>query len=299
MAAERAKIWIGPAGWSYQDWHGVVYPQRKPRGFKPLAYLARYFNCIEVNSSFYRILPARTTASWVPQTLADFRFTFKLTQSFTHERQQFPPASDVRDFKEALRPIREAGKLGPVLMQFPWSFRYSQEALDWLARLAESFSELERFIEVRHRSWCEPQALEEVARLGGMCNIDQPQFRECLGPTDYVSGREAYVRLHGRNFKAWFAKDVPRYERYNYLYTEEELAEWVGRLDRMAERARNVYVIANNHYRGQAPANALEIRALLEGRQVDVPPDLLAAYPRLARIARQTAGPGLFDLTPR
>ena len=179
-------------------------------------------------------------------------------------------------------------------MQFPWSFKYSQAALDWLARLADSFSEFERFIEVRHRSWCQPAALEQMARLGGLCNIDQPQFSECLGPSDHVLGRNAYVRLHGRNFKAWFAKDVPRWERYNYLYTEEELAEWVQRLERMAERAGNVYAIMNNHYRGQAPANALELRALLEGRQVEVPPDLLAAYPRLARLARPVGGQGLF-----
>jgi uncharacterized protein YecE (DUF72 family) len=294
MAVDRAKLWIGPAGWSYDDWHGIVYPQSKPRGFKPLAYLARYFNCIEVNSTFYRIPPARMTAAWPPQTPDEFRFTFKLPQVFTHQREEYPAANDVRAFKEALRPIGEAGKLGPILVQFPWSFKYSQAALDWLARLADSFSEFDRFIEVRHRSWSQPAALEQVARLGGLCNIDQPQFGECLGPSEHVLGRDAYVRLHGRNFKAWFAKDVPRWERYNYLYTEEELTEWVQRLDRMAERAGNVYAIMNNHYRGQAPANALELRALLEGRQVEVPPDLLAAYPRLARLARPVGGQGLF-----
>jgi uncharacterized protein YecE (DUF72 family) len=120
-------------------------------------------------------------------------------------------------------------------------------------------------------------------------------LRDCLPPTEHVLGRTAYVRLHGRNAKAWFADNQPSYERYNYLYSENELREWVERLNRVIGRAENTYVVANNHYRGQGPANALELKALLGHPPVAVPDDLLAAYPRLRSIASPPKEPGLFD----
>ncbi len=295
MSAAPAKLWIGPAGWDYPDWGGIVYPAARPRGFKPLAYLARYFNAVEVNSSFYRIPSPRMTAAWPQLVPADFRFAVKLTQVFTHERREFPAPADVRAFCEGVAPLREAGRLGPLLIQFPWSFRCTPEAVEWLKRLAASFAEFERFIEVRHGSWAAPEALETLKETGGYCNIDQPRLRDCLGPTTHVFGRDAYVRLHGRNARNWFAENQPAFERYNYLYSEDELREWVARLNSLCTHAENVYVFANNHYRGQGPVNALELRALLTGQPVVTPPDLLAAYPRLNAIARTGPKRGLFD----
>lgn len=298
--ASGQRLWIGPSGWSYDDWFGIVYPQPRPRGFKPLAHIARYFNAAEVNSSFYRVPSPRMTAAWPGQVPEQFRFAFKLTQTFTHRRQQPADAADVRAFRDGLEPIRDAGRLGPLLMQFPWSFRYAPEAVDWLRRLADEFHDFNRFIEVRHTSWAAPDALEQLAEVGGYCNIDQPQLRDCLGPTTHVFGRDAYVRLHGRNAGNWFADKVPSFERYNYLYSDEELQEWVRRVNEIQDKAENTYVFANNHYRGQGPVNALELKALLTGRPVTAPPELVAAYPRLARHTRPapTTGPTqhqLFD----
>jgi uncharacterized protein YecE (DUF72 family) len=295
---QRSRLWIGPSGWSYPDWDGIVYPAAKPRGFKPLAYLARYFNAVEVNTSFYRIPAARMTAAWPPLVPTGFRFAIKLTQVFTHGREEFPSAATVQEFIEGIEPIRAAGMLGPLLVQFPWSFRYTGDAVDWLRRLADSFPDLDRFIEVRHASWAQPEALDHLRQVGGYCNIDQPGLRNCLGPTQHVFGQNAYVRLHGRNARNWFADDVPTFERYNYLYGEDELREWVTRLNAMCEQAENVYVFANNHYRGQGPVNALELRALLEGALVDVPAELVTAYPRLAAIVRPAPDRRLFDRLP-
>ena len=294
----RAKFWIGPSGWSYEDWGGVVYPAAPPRGFKPLAYLARYFNAVEVNSTFYRLPSARTTAAWPRLVPPEFRFAFKLTQVFTHERTEFPTRATVDAFRAGVEPIRAAGRLGPLLIQFPWSFRFTPEGVEWLRRLAEALPEFERFIEVRHASWAQPEALAELQQVGGYCNIDQPRLRDCLGPTQHVFGRSAYVRLHGRNAKNWFAENVPPFERYNYLYSERELQEWVARLNVLCAEAEEVYVFANNHYRGQGPVNALELRAMLEGHPVDVPSELIAAYPRLRTIARPLPDAGLFDAFP-
>lgn len=294
-APQHVNLWIGPSGWSYPDWTGIVYPARKPRGFKPLAHLARYFNAVEVNSSFYRIPTATMTSSWTPLVPTTFRFAFKLTQVFTHERTEFPAPHVVQSFIDGSRPIRDAGLLGPLLMQFPWSFRYGPDTVDWLRRLTDNFPDFERFIEVRHTSWAQPEALAALHRMGGYCNIDQPRLRDCLGPTQHVFGRSAYVRLHGRNAQNWFAENQPAFERYNYLYSEAELREWVTRINAMATEAENIYIFANNHYRGQGPVNALELRAMLEGERIDVPRDLIDAYPRLAGIARPGVNCTLFD----
>jgi uncharacterized protein YecE (DUF72 family) len=287
-AAPATKFWIGPAGWSYEDWSGIVYPKPAPRGFKPLAYLAQYLNAVEVNSTFYRIPTPRMVATWVAQVPATFRFAVKLTQVFTHERAEFPPLAAAREFHDGVAPLHEAGLLGPLLMQFPWSFRYTPASTEWLRRLAESFADFQRFVEVRHASWSQPAALDDLRQIGGYCNIDQPCLHDCLPPTAHVFGRDAYVRLHGRNAKNWFATDVPSYERYNYLYGEAELREWVHRLNEISGQAESTYVFANNHYRGQGVVNALELRAMLEGGPVAAPAELIHVYPRLASLARVT-----------
>lgn len=294
MSQQLARLWIGPSGWSYPDWRGCVYPAAPRRAFKPLALIGKLFRAVEVNSSFYAIPTPRTTAAWPDLVPAEFRFAFKLTRIFTHERIEFPSRQAVAAFHEAVRPVREAGRLGPLLMQFPWSFRFRPDALEWLKRLREAFADYERFVEVRHSSWAAPEALAALREIGGYCNIDQPRLRDCLGPTTHLFGPTGYVRLHGRNAANWFAEGRPTYERYDYLYSDEELREWLGRLEALRPQASDLYVFTNNHYRGQGVVNALELRALLEGERLEVPDELLLAYPRLARIARPPREPGLF-----
>jgi len=295
MPARRARLWIGPSGWSYPDWEGVVYPARRPRGFRPLALIGGLFSTVEVNTSFYQIPAPQMTGRWPEQTPDDFRFAFKLTRSFTHEPSGGVNPDEVAAFVEGMRPVQQAGRLGPLLMQFPWSFRFTGENVERLRALAEWFADFDRVVEVRHASWAADEALAVLRSCGGVCNIDQPRLRNCLGPSAHVFGRTAYVRLHGRNAANWFAEGLPTYERYNYLYSEEELREWVGRINAIAEQAENVYVFANNHYRGQGVVNALELRALLEGVRPQAPEELLQAYPRLRRIAQPSRAPGLFD----
>ena len=292
--APRARFYVGPSGWSYDDWAGIVYPARRPRGFRPLSHIARLFNAVEVNSSFYRTPTPRTTAGWVEQTPAEFRFTFKLHQAFTHARTAFPEPAEVEAVLAALRPVKEAGRLGPLLIQFPWSLRHGAAAVEWLKRLAETFAEVPRVVEVRHRSWATDEARAALRLVGGCCNIDQPALRDCLGPSADVFGEVAYARLHGRNAANWFAENIPGYERYNYLYSDRELAEWAERLRAMAQEAREVYVFANNHYKGQGVANALELREMLGAPRVEVPAELRAAYPRLGAISAPPRQAGLF-----
>jgi uncharacterized protein YecE (DUF72 family) len=213
---------------------------------------------------------------------------------FTHA-DEHPAREAAEAFRAALGPLRETGKLGPLLIQFPWSFRYSSAAIERLERLADLFSDFQRVIEVRHASWGQPQALAVLRRVGGICNIDQPALHECLGAAAHVSGPVAYVRLHGRNAANWFRTGLPSYERYNYLYSPEELGEWLPRLADLRAEATEVYVILNNHYRGQGVVNALELRTMLTGERSHVPAELLRAYPRLRSAALPPREGELFD----
>jgi uncharacterized protein YecE (DUF72 family) len=295
------KVYVGTAGWSYADWEGIVYPLAKPRGFSPLRYLADYFDAFEVDSTFYRPPSARMAEGWLRQTQhrEDFRFTLKLWQRFTHERKEPWTPADVDSVRLGLEPLARAGRLGGLLLQFPWSFRDTPENRQRLDRLAKEFGGYPLFVEVRHGSWGEGEGYDFFRSLGlNVCNIDQPIFGRSITPGAVLTGQLGYVRLHGRNYQAWFAEakageteQERRNERYNYLYADAELEEWVGHIHELMRQADAVYVFTNNHYRGQAPANALQLRAKLSGHAVPVPPAMLESFSFLGSIAAESAGP--------
>jgi uncharacterized protein YecE (DUF72 family) len=276
-------IRTGPAGWSYPDSPGHVYPSGVPHRFDALGYLARYFDVIEVNSTFYRPQPARTFASWARRVASNpsFRFTVKLWQRFTHEREGPWSADDVRLVTEGLAVLREEGRLGALLAQFPWSFKPGEASRDLLVRLGETFGGWPLVVEVRHGEWSRPEHLTLFAERGfGIANIDQPLIGQSLTPAAHVAGKVGYVRFHGRNYEHWFGEHEDAAQRYDYLYTVKELAPWVERIRALGARdgVADVYVITNNHFEGKGPANALMLRAMLEHRKVPAPPVLYATY---------------------
>ena len=278
-------VWIGPAGWSYEDWKGVVYPAGAGRRFDPLEYLARFFDVVEINTSFYRPPPATWTRSWA-RRIEDhprFRFTAKLWRGFTHERDAPPSKADLDAFREGIDPLAEEDRLLAVLAQFPWSFRNDPQERTRLAAILDAFGDYPLVVEVRHESWDEPETLAWLRERGvGMAAIDQPLHEGSLGAVDRRTGPVAYYRFHGRNFEAWFAEGRPSHERYDYLYGREELEPWVGRMKSAAAdpQVKAVIAITNNHYQGQAAVNALQLKSWSSGRRVDVPEPLLEAYPK-------------------
>lgn len=283
-AGEASTLHIGPAGWSYEDWKGIVYPSGAGRRFDPLAYLAGYFDVVEINSSFYRPPPPQWTRSWARRVEENprFRFTAKLWRRFTHERDQPPTTDEVRQVKEGLDVLAEEDRLLAVLVQFPWSFRNEPEARRWLASVVDTFGDYPLVLEVRHASWDDPAALEWLAeRKVGLAAIDQPLHEGSLGRVARRTSPIAYFRFHGRNWEAWFAEGRPSHERYNYLYDREELNPWVDEMRAAASDPAVAAVIAitNNHYRGQAAVNALQLKAWATGAPVRVPEPLKEAYP--------------------
>jgi uncharacterized protein YecE (DUF72 family) len=281
---------VGPAGWSYEDWEGIVYPPGVGKKVHPVEFLSQFFDTIEINSTFYRPPTARVSASWAKKAEAnpDFRYTVKLWQRFTHEREEWPSENEVAAYSSGVAPLAVAGKLGAVLIQFPWSFKRTPENQDWLNRILDTFEEYPLALEVRHASWDHPEVYEELAaRRVAFCNIDQPIFGRSIKPKAKVTSQVGYVRLHGRNAHDWFRAEAGRDERYNYLYSKEELEPWVEKIDRIRKAADETYVITNNHYRGQAVVNALEIQHKLgKPAQFELPETLVEHYPRLKELAQ-------------
>jgi uncharacterized protein YecE (DUF72 family) len=287
--AEAPRVCVGPAGWSYADWEGVVYPPAAGRSFDRLAAVARLFDAIEVNSTFYRIPEEASAEKWLRSIdpRSGFLFAVKAWQGFTHS-ETAASAGDVAAFRRAVEPLRAASRLGAVLLQFPFYFSNTEAARERVRALAGALASLPLAIEVRHDSWTTPEGLAFLASMDlSICNIDMPLARHSPRPAALATGKLGYVRLHGRNADAWFSKESTRDEKYDWLYGEDEIDEWVARILELRAKTERTFVVANNHFRGQAVTNALELRARLEGGRVEVPEPLLAAYPRLARIARR------------
>jgi uncharacterized protein YecE (DUF72 family) len=278
-------IRFGPAGWDYPDWAGKVYPRPKPRGFDPLRYVAGYFQTVEINSTFYRPPSPAVARAWAKRVEdhRDFRFTAKLWRRFTHERAEAWTGEEVDAVRAGLDPLAEAGRLGALLLQFPWSFRNQEQNREWLRDLARAFEAYTLVVEVRHISWNEPDFYAELARGGiGIVNLDQPMFRNSLPPSARATSSVGYIRVHGRNYKDWFRKAAGRDERYDYLYSAAELKPWAERTLALAQEPEvtDVYAVNNNHFAGQAVVNALMLEAQVTGEKVKVPETLLDAYPK-------------------
>ncbi len=207
--------------------------------------------------------------------------------------------SDEKAFREGIDVLANAGKLGSVLLQFPWSFKNTADERVYLANLIERFNDYPLVLEVRHTSWNNEEVYEWLEERGvGVCNIDQPVFKKSIRPAALTTSRIGYVRLHGRNYQNWFRDKAPRDERYNYLYSLDELDPWLVRIKEVAKNTRETYVITNNHFRGQAVVNAVEIKAALEEKPVPAPEPLFDAYPRLADSAvkeENRESPPLFE----
>jgi uncharacterized protein YecE (DUF72 family) len=292
-------IRVGTAGWSYEDWKGIVYPARAPSGFDPLAFLASLFDTNEINSTFYRIPTVRATRDWARRVAHNprFAFTAKLFRGFTHERTAGSP--EEKEFLSAMEPLAADGRLAGVLVQFPVSFRNTADNRTSLAGILDRFRALPLAAEFRHDSWDREDARDLIGQRNAVfVNIDQPWIGDNLRNTDYVAPGRAYYRFHGRNAPKWFGPNTSNEERYNYLYTPSQIEKTASRVEAASREAAaasggaprgaagtaGVAAIFNNHFRGQAVANAIQLQHVLTGELVAAPETLRTTYPELAGI---------------
>jgi uncharacterized protein YecE (DUF72 family) len=275
-------IHFGTAGWLYKDWEGIVYPAPKPKGFDPLQYLAEFFTTVEINSTYYGPASAASATKWIDRVAdyPDFRFTAKLWKRFTHERGSAWTRAEVKEVRQAFDKLHAAQKLGAVLLQFPWSFRRTDENREWLDDVTRTFAQYPLVLEVRHESWNIPSFYEGLSERGiGFVNIDQPLFRKSIKPSASVTSSVGYIRVHGRNYRDWFRKGAGVEARYDYLYSAEELQPWADRAKEISASTEDTYVVTNNHYKGKAAANAVMLQALVGGKKAPAPQQLVDEYP--------------------
>ncbi len=293
----RENLYIGPAGWSYPDWHGVFYPPKSSRNFDELHYIATYFDLVEINSSYYHPQSPEASKNWVKRVQDNprFRFTAKLWQKFVLERSSYT-TEDVKMVRRGLDVLMEADRFGALLLQFPQSFHNNLDNRSWLFRIITEFRDYPLVVELRHQSWDRPETLTFLRdRNVGFANIDQPVIGKGLGFTSHITSDIAYFRFHGRNREKWFQEEANRDERYNYDYSRDELQSFISPVREALKKTVAAYVVFNNHFRGQAPKNALEFEFLLTGQKVNLPDPLLQAYPELVDI-RRPANPQQLEL---
>lgn len=253
-------IWVGTAGYHYADWRGVFYPPGLPDR-ELLAFYAGEFPFTEVNATFYRPPTAAGMRQMAAKVPPWFRFFIKAYQGLTHKRDEAAAAAG--PFVAAVGALGD--QLAGVLLQFPNSFRRKEENRAYLAWLRAALGAIPAVVEFRHREWVEDEATFQLLReldLAYAC-VDEPQFRGLVPPLVKDTAAPGYVRFHGRNYQKWWRPEH-RDERYDYLYSEAELAEWVPRILDLERRTGLVYVSMNNHRRGQAVINGRMLRDLLQ-----------------------------------
>jgi len=248
-----------------------------------LEYLSRYFDAVEINTSFYQPIRPEIARLWLSKVSQNprFAFTAKLQRRFTHDRVL--ESAEVAAFKEGLHPILKAGRLGCVLMQFPWTFRYTEENREYFIRLRRAFHEFQLVAEMRHSSWMYEEALGTLIDYRvGFCNIDQAEYTKAMPPTGFLTSPTGYVRLHGRNPQDWkqeFGRPERPQARHDYLYTPDELREWQPRIANLANLADNTFVFLNNDIGGKAVVNALQLSSMLGDTRERAPSDLIRSFP--------------------
>jgi uncharacterized protein YecE (DUF72 family) len=254
-------VCIGTSGYSYDDWVGRFYPEKTAKkDFFDL--YQRRFNCVELNFTHYALPSQTTIRSLARKAPEGFKFAVKSYQDMTIGRSQ--DAELYAKYAFGIAPLVEQDKLACVLLQFPNQFRLSRANVNHLAFIRGQWPELPLAVEFRHRGWVDDERTFDFLRDQQMayCCVDEPRLQDLVPPVTAVTAPLAYVRFHGRNAEKWYRSEHA-WERYNYLYSEAELREWVAPVHQLAQQAEEVLVFFNNHYSGNAAQNALEFAELL------------------------------------
>jgi uncharacterized protein YecE (DUF72 family) len=312
-------VHVGTSGWSYPSgqgkWNGLFYPATRSKragtaGFDELRFYAEHFDTVEVNTTFYGQPRAEVTAGWAARTPSAFQFSLKLYQKFTHPRMFRDAAlksapgsegalldllatvtqSDIDEFMAGIEPIARPGKLAALLAQFPPSFKNSPASQEYLSQLLRLFADYPIAVELRHSSWSD--AFGETLQLlnafkAAWVQIDEPKFTFSIrqNALPNVTGFY-YMRLHGRNAAQWWRHDKSE-DRYNYLYSADELREFSETAGAAKELVKKTYLYTNNHFSAKSVVNAVMLKAQLgEPIEGEYPPELVERYPEIRDLVR-------------
>ena len=295
------QILVGTCSWTDPTLieSGRFYPAGARSAEACLRYYADQFSVVEVDSTYYAMPSERTSGLWVGRTGEGFLFDIKAFRLFT--RHPTPPAAlpgDIRAalpialkekaniysrelpaelsdelwrrFERALLPLDSAGKLGVVLFQFPPWFYPGDETRQYILSCRERLQHYRIAVEFRHSSWLKERNIDSTTaflrnnNLPYVC-VDEPQgFESSVPPVALATSDIAVLRFHGRNREMWEKRGVSVAERFNYLYSEEDLGEWVPRIRELASRTRQLHVLFNNCHRDKAVVNARQVRLMLD-----------------------------------
>ncbi len=284
--SEQGNIYIGTSGWSYPSgegtWKVYFYPSGK---IIELEYYSRFFNTVEINSSFYRPPNPGYVYNWVKRVPDGFLFTVKLWQKFTHPkmftqstgRDTAISQDDVDTFKRSIEPLLQSGKLGALLAQFPPAFKNDEYGKQILTAIINTFSEYRLAVELRHRSWSDDKNISQMFRDNNIAwvNIDEPKFESSVSSDIPVTSDMAYFRFHGRNRENWWTGNGET--RYKYLYSDSEIEELTDKVSAAASDANLLFAFFNNHWQGYALRNAVSMmkKLRLPFREIPVQDKLL------------------------
>ena len=299
-----APIRIGTCSWADESLTKHFYPRGIKGAEERLHYYTERFDTVEANSTYYHLPAREMVQNWADRTPDGFVMHVKAFGVMTRHPvkvEQLPP--DLRDeapldqrgrverpsrefraeifrrFHDALEPLRETGKLGGILLQFPSYVVPKPASLDYLEWAVEQLQGDEALVEFRHAAWLDDEHRDETLAFlerHGMTYVivDAPRTegRNVLPTVVATTSPSAYVRFHGRNAQTWNKRTGSAAERFDYLYSEDELREWAGQLRELAGKADVVYAMFNNNGRSavggetiaQAPVNAAELKGLLE-----------------------------------
>jgi uncharacterized protein YecE (DUF72 family) len=254
-----APVKVGTSGYSFEDWRKSFYPPEIEKG-KMLDYYVRHFPTVEINTTYYRIPHPRVLENMARKAPPGFDFMVKVPQSFTHRRIDLE--QDAADFKQAIKPLAESGKLTGLLAQYPYSFKFSADGLDYLSICRDAVAPHPLYVEFRHASWVNRGMYNRLkSEQIGYVSVDEPPLKGLLNPDCFATTDTAYIRLHGRNAEKWWDGGPLRYD---YDYSPEELEYWKEKVRKIMKKVRATYVYFNNCHLGQAARNASQFVAMLK-----------------------------------
>lgn len=278
---------VGMGGWDLPPFDDVFYPRKPGKGFRKLEWYSKFFDFVELNASFYNtaLSPAQAVR-WLADVALNprFQFSVKLYRGFTHTLDA--SARDAVAVRRLLEPLRDAGRLAGLVMQFPSGFSFTKERREYIGKLSAAFSEDIRFLELRHRSW-DTRAMREFVTTHGLClvNTDLPRLPEHMPFHADAWNGIAYFRMMGRNAETW--NDPTRGDRYLYRYTEGQLKDLIRQINGISPSPARVFVVFHNDPNAHSSVNGFQLRHIVKpGEKPLAPAGLVDRFPEIKAITR-------------